>query len=248
MDKSELIFMLIFWKFSLFLAVLGLCCCLDFSLVAAGATLHCPVQVSHCVASLVVSTGSTARELSCSATYGIFPDQHLNQCLLHWQADSLPLSHRETPMQSFLMGSSSRVWGTMQSSLSFWGEWLVPDPATDTKIWGCWSSKVSSPYPGASHMKIQPTRGINIVQDVKLVQSEGRLYIYWKNPHVSGPAKLKPCSWCIIHLFIYLIIYSISIYYWTKLGFPDGINGKEPTCQCRRHKRCWFDPWVRRIP
>ena len=23
---------------------------------------------------------------------------------------------------------------------------------------------------------------------------------------------------------------------------------KESTCQCRRHKRCRFDPWVRKIP
>ena len=27
-----------------------------------------------------------------------------------------------------------------------------------------------------------------------------------------------------------------------------GISGKEPTCQCRRHKRCGFDPWVRKMP
>ena len=31
-------------------------------------------------------------------------------------------------------------------------------------------------------------------------------------------------------------------------GFPGGTSGKEPTCQCRRHKRCGFDPWVRKIP
>ena len=31
-------------------------------------------------------------------------------------------------------------------------------------------------------------------------------------------------------------------------GFPVGPSGKEPTCQCRRHKRCRFDPWVRKIP
>ena len=24
-----------------------------------------------------------------------------------------------------------------------------------------------------------------------------------------------------------------------------GTNGKEPSCQCRRHKTCSFDPWVR---
>ena len=28
---------------------------------------------------------------------GIFPDQELNLCLLHWQEDSLPLSHQGSP-------------------------------------------------------------------------------------------------------------------------------------------------------
>ena len=31
-------------------------------------------------------------------------------------------------------------------------------------------------------------------------------------------------------------------------GFPGGTSGKEPACQCRRHKRCGFDPWVGKIP
>ena len=31
-------------------------------------------------------------------------------------------------------------------------------------------------------------------------------------------------------------------------GFPDGASGKEPACQCRRHKRLGFNPWVRKIP
>ena len=25
-------------------------------------------------------------------------------------------------------------------------------------------------------------------------------------------------------------------------------GGKGPACQCRRHKRCRFDPWVGKIP
>ena len=32
------------------------------------------------------------------------------------------------------------------------------------------------------------------------------------------------------------------------LGFPAGASGKELACQCRRHKTCRFDPWVREIP
>ena len=34
---------------------------------------------------------------------------------------------------------------------------------------------------------------------------------------------------------------------WSK-GFRGGASGKEPACQCRRHKRHRFDPWVRKIP
>ena len=32
------------------------------------------------------------------------------------------------------------------------------------------------------------------------------------------------------------------------MGFPGGSAGREPACQCRRHKRCGFDAWVRKIP
>ena len=32
------------------------------------------------------------------------------------------------------------------------------------------------------------------------------------------------------------------------LGFPGGASDKEPTCQCRRHKRLGFSPWVEKIP
>ena len=31
-------------------------------------------------------------------------------------------------------------------------------------------------------------------------------------------------------------------------GFPGGPSGKEPAYQCRRHKRCRLDPWVRKDP
>ena len=31
------------------------------------------------------------------------------------------------------------------------------------------------------------------------------------------------------------------------LGFPGGASGKEPACQCRRHKRLEFDAWVRKL-
>ena len=36
--------------------------------------------------------------------------------------------------------------------------------------------------------------------------------------------------------------------FWVSMGFPGDTSGKEPTCQCRRHKRCRCNPWVERIP
>ena len=32
------------------------------------------------------------------------------------------------------------------------------------------------------------------------------------------------------------------------LAFPGGASVKEPACQCRKHKKCGFDPWVGKIP
>ena len=48
---------------------------------------------------LLRSTGSVivAHGPSCSAARGIFPDQGLNPCPLHWQADSQPLRHQGSP-------------------------------------------------------------------------------------------------------------------------------------------------------
>ena len=90
----------------MFVAACGL------SLVAAsgGVTPFCGSWASHCgglpcygvqapgsrasvaVGSLVVSQG-----LNCSATCGIFPDQGLNPCPLHWQEDFCSLHHRKVP-------------------------------------------------------------------------------------------------------------------------------------------------------
>ena len=42
-------------------------------------------------------------------------------------------------------------------------------------------------------------------------------------------------------------LFFISHVYEMIWGFPGGVSGKEPTCQCRRH-RCRFSPWVGKIP
>ena len=33
----------------------------------------------------------------------------------------------------------------------------------------------------------------------------------------------------------------------TWMGFPGDVNGKEPTCQCRKCKKLRFDPWIGKI-
>ena len=32
------------------------------------------------------------------------------------------------------------------------------------------------------------------------------------------------------------------------IGFPWRLNGKESSCQCKRHERHWFHPWVGKTP
>ena len=32
------------------------------------------------------------------------------------------------------------------------------------------------------------------------------------------------------------------------MGFPGGTHGQETAFQCWRHKRCYFDPWIGKIP
>ena len=111
--KQKKNFLLILFIY-LFLAVLGLHYCTDFSLVVAtrGYSLVCSPWTSHCrgfscgvrapdgQVSVVVAHGLW------SMAYGIFPEQGLNPCLLHWQADSSPLSHTGSPLESESVGHS----------------------------------------------------------------------------------------------------------------------------------------------
>ena len=66
----------------------------------AGLSLSRPLSLrstgSRRAGSVVVPHGP-----SCSAACGIFPDQGLNLCPLHWQADSQPLRHQGSPRLQF---------------------------------------------------------------------------------------------------------------------------------------------------
>ena len=99
----------------LFLAVLGLCCCVGFALVSVWASccggFSCGVWALGGTGfssndkglsswgTQALHTGSmvVVHRLSCPTTCGNFLDQGSNPCLLDWQVDSLPLSHLGSP-------------------------------------------------------------------------------------------------------------------------------------------------------
>ena len=100
----------------LFLAFLGLCCCLwTFSNCSAQASHCCGFSYRRtwapgaqtwmqCLGSVVVACGLwTAGSAvvvhgpNCSVVCWIFPGQGLNLCPMLWQADSSPLDHKESP-------------------------------------------------------------------------------------------------------------------------------------------------------
>ena len=67
------------------------------SSLCAGLSLSRPLLLrstgSRRAGSVIVAHGP-----SCSTACGIFPDQGLNPCPLHWQADSQPLRHQGSPI------------------------------------------------------------------------------------------------------------------------------------------------------
>ena len=114
------VFFLIIYSF---FTVVGLCCCLGFSLVGTSRgyslvavlslliTVASPVMeygLSGMRASVVVACGLysigsivVVYGLSCFSACGIFWDQGSKLCLLHWQAYFLPLSHQGSPACGF---------------------------------------------------------------------------------------------------------------------------------------------------
>ena len=98
--------------FYLILIVLGLCCYTWALSSWAAQAPHssgfsccgAPALGTQHMGSVVVEHG-----LSCFVACGIFPDQGLNLCPLHWQADSYPLYHQGSPMLLLLLSRFSRV-------------------------------------------------------------------------------------------------------------------------------------------
>ena len=103
--------------------------------------VHGPFTVA---ALLLRSTGSrragsvvVAHGTSCSAACGIPPDQGLNLCPLHWQADSQPLHHQGSPLEYFYLRAlrvedcSSRVRVRLGGLLL----WLTTSQVKSSVLW-----------------------------------------------------------------------------------------------------------------
>ena len=63
----------------------------------------------------------------------------------------------------------------------------------------------------------------------------------WKIPWMEKPRRLQSMGWQRVR---HSWVTSLFILHY---GLPWSLSGKESTCQCRRHKRCGFDPWVGKI-
>ena len=103
-----------FKKFNYLLAELCLWCHIGFTLIASTVVLQGFLLpwflLSQSLGSIVVTHG-----FSCSVACGIFPDQGSSLCLLHWQADSVPLSHQGNPLFHFLSVSTVAAAKSLQS-------------------------------------------------------------------------------------------------------------------------------------
>ena len=77
--------------------------------------------------------------------------------------------------------------------------------------------------------EIFPTQGSYLFSCVA-----GRFFTVWDTKEASGLAYFS------LH-----IINTLAMHF---LGFPGCVCGKESACQCRKCKRLWFNPWIRKIP
>ena len=88
------------------------------SLRCAGLSLSRPLLLrstgSRRAGSVVVAHGP-----SCSAAYGILPDQGSNPCPLHWQADPQPLCHQGSPCHRVLISQQNQLLRFFFFSMSF---------------------------------------------------------------------------------------------------------------------------------
>ena len=93
--------------------------CYSFSCCGVQLQAHGLQQLQH-AGSVVVAHG-----FSCFMACGIFLDQGLNPCPLHWQANSYLLHHQGSPLiTNFLIPFSTFAKSTLKSWFSQWSQKL----------------------------------------------------------------------------------------------------------------------------
>ena len=71
------------------------------------------------VGSVIAAHGS-----SCPEVCGIFPERGLNSCPLHWQVDSWPLDHQESPEPGLLILKNNVRECYLPLAVKLWGDLL----------------------------------------------------------------------------------------------------------------------------
>ena len=117
-----------------------------------------------------------------------------------------------------------------QSCLTLWDPMDYSPP--DSSVHGILQARV------LERVAMPSSRGSSQPRDwIQVSCIAGRFFPFWAcMPIISAVITHLP-SWS--QLF--------SMYNCLKEGFLGGASGKEPTCQCRRHRRHGFNPWAGKI-
>ena len=124
-----------------------------------------------------------------------------------------------------VQGCSPRAWRRGWTSHSMRGMSAL----------GHWGKSLAGLLTDSSHSSHGP-----LLWDVDLVFPTHSSVLAWRIPGTGKPGGLQSMG-------SHRVGHDWSDWA-AAAGFPGGSNGKELACQCRRFKRCEFDPWVGKIP
>ena len=92
-----------------------------------------------------------------------------------------------------------------------------------------------------------------LIWDFQPLELWAKKFLLFKTPHLwyffySSPSKLIQA---VCGGFLSIALWNDDLVLFRpviRMGFPGGASGREPACQCRRYKKCGFDPWVGKVP
>ena len=87
------------------------------------------------------------------------------------------------------------------------------------------------------------------LSDFTLEMATHSSVLAWRIPWMGEPGGLPSIrSHRVGHDWSDLAAAAAGLNWLECKSFPVGASGKEPACQCKRHKRCRLDPWVKKSP